>query len=119
MPKNSPEVVAQSNDPLAKAFNEVLVQSASTPTVVCGVGRKVNIGNYENVDLYFGVTLPVVNADLVDFENLKAQLTKVAEEGFSVAAKETGERYLLIKQTATENKKQAEKKPEKPEEEQF
>lgn len=67
------------------------------PQVVCGVGRRITTVQYEHIDVFFGVTLPVINADLGDVEKLKEQLNEVATEGFMIASKETGERYLLIK----------------------
>ncbi len=101
MPNISAEVKDQSAPALEEALNNVMIQAAQTPTVVCGVSRKVNIGHFENIDIYFGVSLPVPNADLMDMDNLKNQLSKVAAEGFAVASKETGDRYLLIKEAVS------------------
>lgn len=117
MPKINQDTKDQSVNQLETALNNVMIQAAQTPTVVCGVGRKVNIGHFENIDIYFGVTLPVPNADLMDLDNLKNQLSKVAAEGFAVASKETGDRYLLIKEAiggprpSTDTKKPDEEAP--------
>jgi hypothetical protein len=36
------------------------VSISTNPVFICGVNRKINIGNFENIDVYAGITLPTV-----------------------------------------------------------
>lgn len=77
--------------------NEVAL--TSSPIVICGVNRKINIGNFENIDVYAGVTIPLHGVSFVDKEALTAAVEEAVAYGFSLASKETGERYMLIKES--------------------
>jgi len=68
--------------------------------VITGVGRKANTGNYENIDLFAGVTIPLlmVPTDPDDLEKFKEAVTAACELGFLLASRETGARYNLIKE---------------------
>ena len=73
------------------------VTISTNPVFICGVNRKVNIGNFENIDVYAGVTIPLVNIDPSDKEALSEAIKEAAADGFALVSKETGERYTLIK----------------------
>ena len=77
--------------------NEVAL--TSSPIVICGVNRKINIGNFENIDVYAGVTIPLHGVSFEDREALSAAIEDAVSYGFSLASKETGERYMLIKES--------------------
>lgn len=106
MPKISKTAHEQSTDsPLVEMMN-ILNQEISIsthPTFVCGVNRKINIGNFENIDVYAGITLPLAGVSVEDKEKLEQAIRDAAEYGFSLMSKETGERYLLIKESQQGN----------------
>lgn len=64
------------------------------PVFVCGVQRKVNIGNFETIDVYAGLALPL--GAVVD-EALREAVHQAAEVGFALTSEETAERYTFIK----------------------
>lgn len=65
------------------------------PGLVCAVNRKVNTGNYENLDIFVGITVPVMT--LPEDEKFTEACAAAAEVGFSIASGETGQRYNLLK----------------------
>ena len=73
------------------------ISISTNPVFICGVNRKVNIGNFENIDIYAGITIPLSNIDPSDKEALSQAVADAAAYGFSLVSKETGERYMLIK----------------------
>lgn len=75
------------------------ISLSSDPIFICGVNRKINIGNFENVDVYAGITIPLVNVNPLDKEALSEAVKEAAAYGFSLVSKETGERYSLIKES--------------------
>jgi len=102
MPKITKTAMEQSIDsPIDQVVNILSseISISTNPVFICGVNRKINIGNFENIDVYAGITLPLNDVSLED----KAKLTEVIEAaamyGFSVVSKETGERYQLIKES--------------------
>ena len=100
MPKISKTAMEQSIDsPLDQVVNLLSneVSLTSSPIVICGVNRKINIGNFENIDVYAGVTLPLHGLSFEDKESLTSAIENAISYGFSLASKETGERYQLIK----------------------
>ncbi len=74
------------------------ISVSSSPVFICGVNRKVNIGNFENIDIYAGITIPLADVDPSDREAFNAAVKDAAAYGFSLVSKETGERYMLIKE---------------------
>lgn len=90
------------NAPLADTVREVLGSIAITtqPVVIMGVNRKVNIGNFENIDVYMGLALPLPGVSVDDMELLTAVVERVVEEGMKLAAGETFKRYDAIKEMA-------------------
>jgi len=100
MPKINASTQEESlGSPIEKIVNTMAGQiSVSTsPVFICGVNRKVNIGNFENVDIYAGITIPLEGVDPTDRVALAEAIKDAAAYGFSVVSKETGERYMLIK----------------------
>jgi len=102
MPKIVPSAMEQSEN----SFTEKVVNTLSdqlnistNPVFICGVNRKINIGNFENIDVYAGITLPLHGVSLDDREALQSAVEEAAAYGFGLVSKETGERYLLIKES--------------------
>lgn len=69
----------------------------TTPVLMCGVNRKINIGNFENIDVYAGISIPLDGVSFGDKEELRKTIEEAAAYGFSVVSKETGDRYTMIK----------------------
>ena len=68
-----------------------------TPTVICGVQRKANVGNYETIDVYAAVMLPVDGE--YDQESITKAIADKINDAFSIASQETYARYKLIKES--------------------
>jgi hypothetical protein len=102
MPKISKTAHEQSTDsPLDQVVNLMSqeISISTNPVFICGVNRKINIGNFENIDVYAGITIPLVNVNPADKEELAEAVKQAAIEGFSIVSRETGERYTLIKES--------------------
>ncbi len=97
-----------SNDPteegsvISDAVQQLLTM---TPVFICGVNRKANIGNFENIDVYSAIALPMPEAanigQLTDVE-LTAIVAHTAEIGFQIVSAETFQRYDTIKKLIAE-----------------
>lgn len=100
MPKVSQNAFEQSTgSPISEAVSSnPSMTISSTPVLVCGVNRKVNIGNFENIDIYAGISLPLGGVSIEDKEALAKAIEEAAAYGFSLVSKETGDRYSLIKE---------------------
>jgi len=90
-------------DSLTGRLADVLANVSLTtePVVVCGVQRKANLGNFETLDVYCAVVLPVSVKDSMD-DVLRQAIAETTEIGFDIASRETGIRYQLIKASAKE-----------------
>jgi|GEM_PF-1737848 len=75
------------------------ISLTTAPILICGVNRKINIGNFENIDVYAAVAIPLPNASFEDREGLRLMIEDAAAYGFSAVSKETGDRYSLIKES--------------------
>lgn len=101
MPKINKSAQEESlGSPIEQAVNLVSgeISVSSTPVLICGVNRKVNIGNFENIDIYAGITVPLNGVDPSDREAMAEMVKEAAAYGFGLVSKETGERYMLIKE---------------------
>ena len=89
--------------PLAETVERALSTIAITtqPVVIIGVNRKVNIGNFENIDVYAGLALPIPGASVERLDELREVVEQVADEGMKIAAAETYKRYASIKELIT------------------
>lgn len=100
MAKMSPDAATESQS-LDDHLSDVMAQMVVTtkPVMVCGVQRKANIGNYENIDIYCAVALPIdLSADM-NSDELTAALSEVAKYGFHVTSTETLTRYKKVKES--------------------
>ena len=101
MPKITKNAFEETNgSPIDQAVSNMAgqISLSSSPIFICGVNRKINIGNFENVDVYAGITIPLDGIDPLDREALSEAVKDAAAYGFSLVSKETGERYTLIKE---------------------
>jgi len=74
-----------------------LANEHKNATVTCGVQRKVNIGDFESIDVYCAATIPVELDDPKDKAELEEKLTAAMEDLIYIASKETAEKYQVIK----------------------
>lgn len=82
-------------DTVEKLLGSVAI--TTTPVVIVGVNRKVNIGNYENIDITVSLAMPVTCEEQ---EELRSALSRIADEGIKFASEETFKRYQSIKDLA-------------------
>lgn len=102
MPKVSKNAFEQSTDsPIEQVVNLMAqeISISTNPVFICGVNRKINIGNFENIDVYAGITIPLTDVDPSDRQALSEAIQAAAADGFAMVSRETGERYTLIKES--------------------
>lgn len=102
MPKLTKTAQEQSTDsPIDQVISSIggEISISTNPVFICGVNRKVNIGNFENVDVYAAISLPLGELSIGDKEALSEAVKEAAAYGFGLVSRETGERYQLIKET--------------------
>lgn len=102
MPKIAPNAQEQTTGPSMDQIVSNMtaeISLSSSPIFICGVNRKINIGNFENVDVYAGITIPLDDVSISDKAALSEAVKNAAAYGFSLVSKETGERYTLIKES--------------------
>lgn len=73
------------------------LERTSQPVVIAGVQRKVNIGNFENIDIYCAASMPVDISHCVTEEQIAAIIDAKLDELLHITSKKTGEKYNLIK----------------------
>ncbi|MEY4334248.1 MAG: hypothetical protein RLZZ196_2991 [Bacteroidota bacterium] len=99
MPKITESIAEQSINPtldsVMATHQKVVV--TTDPVLTVAVGRKVNIGNFENVDIMACLTVPMNGVDPSNSEDFSNAIKEAAAEAFSHVSRETGERYQLIK----------------------
>jgi hypothetical protein len=101
MPKINESIVEQSVNPVMDAVisTHQRVVVTTEPVLTVAVGRKVNIGNFENVDIMACLTVPMTGVDPANGEDFSNAIKEAAAEAFSLVSRETGERYQLIKES--------------------
>ena len=77
--------------------NLITSLEGNMPKVFCGVQRKINIGNFESIDVYCAASIPVEINNLTDLNEVHDKLTAAMEEMIAITSKETAEKYNLIK----------------------
>lgn len=73
------------------------VQITQQPVVIAGVQRKINIGNFENIDVYCAVALPIDISHCVSDEDIAETVDKHLDHILHIASKKTSEKYNLVK----------------------
>jgi len=76
-------------------MNESTMTASITnlPVVTCGVNRRVNLGNYEHLDIFAGLALPI---DLVLTDEILEKISTRIAETMNVVSRETNERFKMI-----------------------
>ena len=94
------------NSAISEAIEQTLssISVTTVPVFICGVNRKANIGNFENIDIYSGLALPLTWESIQDLDSLHEAITKSAELVFEITSSETFQRYSLIKDAQNEGR---------------
>lgn len=110
MSRQSQNAHEESVNPLSQAVEANTQALIQAPMLLAGVNRKINTGNYENIDVYCAISVPlnlVPNGDIAQFyEALREAAATAAEIGFGITSKETGARYQLIKEMQRNGRQQ-------------
>lgn len=96
MAKINPQQVDNAIDEAQRDLS--IVASLALPSMVCGVSRKINTGNFESIDVYSGITIPISYLPDSDLDAFQQAAEAAADLGFRIVSSETAERYQLIKE---------------------
>lgn len=89
-PKDEDSLVAEAVERQLKIMPGILF--------FAGVSRKANVGNYETIDVYSGIGIPIGLEGELNEDTLRQIASEAAEVGFSIVSSETWDRYSLIKE---------------------
>lgn len=85
--------------PVADVVNQGILQIMGVPQFFAGVGRKANVGNFETIDVYSALAIPMgVTVGELNEESLRQICSEAATIGFEITSSETFSRYSLIKE---------------------
>lgn len=107
MPNISKNAKDQTNNSPIEDTVESMLSSlciTTVPVFICGVNRKANIGNFENIDIYSGLALPLLGQSMDDIGALEDAIKQAAELGFAITSSETFQRYAIIKDAQNEGR---------------
>ena len=76
------------------------IERSVQPVVIAGVQRKINIGNFENIDVYCAASMPVDIAHCTSEEEIAALIDSKMDDLIHIASKKTGEKYMQVKNAA-------------------
>jgi hypothetical protein len=99
MPKITESASEQSVSPIMDAVvsTHQKLTVKTEPVLTVAVGRKINTGNFENVDVLVCLTVGMEGADPKNVEAFSEAVREAAAQTFSLASRETAERYNIIK----------------------
>lgn len=97
MPHVNPDDSSENSLPVTIERLLEQVATSPVPVVICGVGRKVNIGNFETVDVYAGITIPLTWLPDIASMDIQTAIENGMHLGFSAVSQEATARYNLIK----------------------
>lgn len=101
MPKVPNEVTEESINLKTQAAFDAAVAAGtvhmSYPVVITAVNRKINTGNFENIDTLVALSVPVLQMPH-DLEAFKEAVSEAVALGFGLASRETLDRYNKIKE---------------------
>jgi len=100
MPKITESATEQSVSPAMDAVvsTHQKLTVKTEPVLTVAVGRKINTGNFENVDVLVCLTVGMEGADPKNVEAFSEAVREAAAHTFALASRETAERYNLIKE---------------------
>lgn len=105
MPKFNPDTTEQAVNKQETTYLEALKGVIPYPIMICGVNRKINTGNFENIDVFSGIGIPIMEFPHEDLEVFKEAAEAAADLGFSITSKTTGDRYNQLKELQSGGKK--------------
>lgn len=85
--------------------NTKSVLPTNCPSFTAAVNRKLNIGNFESVDLAASITLPMLEALDADLEILRQIVKDTAAEAFALVSEEVNQRATMIKEMRSTNQR--------------
>lgn len=94
MPKLSESIINETFD-MPEWLKELTISGELK--VISAVSRKINTGNYENIDVLSALAIPMHIEARANEPFFYQVCEKLSEIGFAIASQETGERYQLIK----------------------
>lgn len=99
MTRKTQEAIEKTEDALDKKLEPFIgeITVATKPVVITGVQRKINIGNYETIDIYCAISLPQDEIDPKNREAIEQMVKEAAEIGFATVSKEVFDRFQFIK----------------------
>jgi len=100
MPKITSTASDKQVDAMTTTTNMIpsIASSHQAPFIITAVQRKANTGNFETIDIYCAIGLPVTQElDFSDQEALDHALVAAVDFGMEIASRETGARYKVIK----------------------
>lgn len=89
-----------------KALTETTMESTAldldgeAPVVQCAVNRRINLGNYEHLDLLASLKVPVG----CDIEEWRDRISVTIAEVFNMVSQETHQRYQAIKDSQNDGR---------------
>jgi hypothetical protein len=100
MPTKNKNANEQTTNNFNDETNEVLTKAIVNNSVYvsCGVNRRVNLGNFEHLDIYAGVAMPID----ANVEQITNDISDAIAQAMRIASLETNERYQAIKQAQSE-----------------
>jgi len=100
MPKITESASEQSVSPIMDSVvsTHQRLTVKTEPVMTVAVGRKINTGNFENVDVLVCLTIGLEGADPKNIESFSEAVKEAAAQTFALASRETAERYNLIKE---------------------
>jgi len=105
MPKMNPDTPEQAINKQETAYLEGLKGVIPYPIMICGVNRKINTGNFENIDVFSGIGVPIMEFPGEDLEVFKEAAMAAADLGFSITSTATGARYTQLKELQSGGRK--------------
>lgn len=83
---------------VAETIHKGILQIMGVPQFFAGVGRKANVGNFETIDVYSAVAIPMgVTVGELNEGSLRQIAAEAATIGFEITSAETFSRYSMIK----------------------
>lgn len=79
------------------------IERTTQPVVIAGVQRKINIGNFENIDVYCAASLPIDISHCTSDEQIAEVIERNLDDLIHITSKKTGEKYLQVKNAGKES----------------
>jgi hypothetical protein len=100
MPKVTESIMEQSISPVMDAVvsTHQKLTVRTEPVLTVAVGRKINTGNFENVDVMVCLTVGMGEIDPKNTEAFSQAVKDTAAQVFSLASRETADRYNAVKE---------------------